>query len=77
MFSDGTDDVEELDATSERVAMVDDGHAVGPVPTVQLYTTAAHAQTAHVRLHRRLARELVPSQVPTTVEYTISCSIIT
>lgn len=55
MFSDGTDDVEELDATSERVAMVDDGHAVGPVPTVQLYTTAAHAQTAHVRLHRRLA----------------------
>lgn len=43
MFSDGTDDVEELDATSERVAVIDDGHAVGPVPTIQLYTTTAHA----------------------------------
>lgn len=43
MFSDGTDDVEELDATSERVTVIDDGHAVGPVPTIQLYTTTAHA----------------------------------
>lgn len=51
VFSDGTDDVEELYATSECVAVIDDGHAVGPVPTIQLYTSAAHAQTAHVSLH--------------------------